>query len=64
MSKHKNGYWPKIEYWTTQIRDEVFNTKKPQLNRVIYMNRSLQYFLDKQEELDNPIKQEEFSAVR
>jgi len=30
MSKHENGYWPKIEYWTTQIKDEVFNTKKPE----------------------------------
>jgi len=63
MSKYENGYWPKIEYWTTQIKDEVFNTKKPELNRVIYMNRSLQYFLDKQEELDNPIKQETFSCL-
>ena len=52
MSKHENGYWPKIEYWTTQIRDEVFNTKKPELEEVIYFHKKLTYFLGKQEELD------------
>jgi hypothetical protein len=54
MSKHKNGYWPKIEYWTTQIRDEVFNTKKPELDEVMYFHRKLNYFLGKQWKLDNP----------
>ena len=54
MSKYENGYWGKIEYWTNKLNAEVFNTKNPQLNRVIYMNRTLQYFLDKQEELEYP----------
>ena len=62
MSKHENGYWPKIEYWTTQIRDEVFNTKKPELEEVMYFHEKLTYFLGKQDELDNPIKQETFRA--
>ncbi len=52
MSKHENGYWPKIEYWTTQIRDEVFNTKKPELDDIIYFNKKLTYFIGKQEDLD------------
>jgi len=55
MSKYKNGYWPKIEYWTTQIKDEVFNTKKPELEEVMYFHKKLEYFLGKQDELDNPI---------
>jgi hypothetical protein len=54
MSKYKNGYWPKIEYWTTQIKDEVFNTKKPELEEVIYFHKKLKYFIDKQWKLDNP----------
>lgn len=53
MSKHKNGYWPKIEYWTTQLKDEVFNTKKPELEEVIYFHKKLSYFLGKQSHLDN-----------
>ena len=53
MSKHKNGYWPKIEYWTTQIRDEVFNTKKPELDEVMYLHEKLRHFLNKQWDLDN-----------
>ena len=41
MSKYENGYWPKIEYWTTQLKDEVFNTKKPELEEVIYFHKKL-----------------------
>jgi hypothetical protein len=63
MSKYKNGYWPKIEYWTTQIRDEVFNTKKPCSDEVMYFHKKLQYFIGKQWDLDNPIKQETFQVV-
>ena len=61
MSKHKNGYWPKIEYWTTQIRDEVFNTKKPELEEVMFFHKTLDYFLGKQRQLDN-VDQQEFTA--
>lgn len=61
--RYPNGYMGKIEYWTSKLNAEVFNTKNPQLNRVIYMNRTLQYFLDKQEELEHPIKQETFQVV-
>ena len=64
MSKYENGYWPKIKYWTTQLKDEVFNTKKPELEEVLFFQKTLSYFMMKQWELDNPIKQEEFSAVR
>ena len=63
MSKHENGYWPKIEYWTTQIRDEVFNTKKPCSDEVMYFHKKLQYFIGKQWDLDNPIKQETFICI-
>jgi len=67
MSKHENGYWPKIEYWTTQIRDEVFNTKKPELEEVMYFHKKLQYFLGKQMDLENQHifdSQQEFTAVK
>ena len=63
FEKYKNGYWPKIEYWTTQIRDEVFNTKKPELDEVMYFHEKLRYFLNKQWDLDNPIKQETFRVL-
>ena len=66
MSKHENGYWPKIEYWTQQIKDEVFNTKKPELEEVIYFHKKLAYFLGKQEDLENQHifdSQQEFTAV-
>ena len=61
MSKYKNGYWPKIEYWTSKIKDEVFNTKKPELEEVIYFHKKLSYFLGKQRQLDN-VDQQEFTA--
>ena len=63
FEKYKNGYWPKIEYWTTQIRDEVFNTKKPELEEVMYFHKKLQYFLGKQTQLENQ-DQQEFTAVK
>ena len=67
MSKHENGSWPKIEYWTQQIKDEVFNTKKPELEEVIYFHKKLTYFLGKQEELDDILSrtkiQQEFTEV-
>jgi len=67
MSKHENGYWPKIEYWTTQIRDEVFNTKKPELEEVMFFHETLTYFLGKQMDLENQHifdSQQEFMAVK
>ena len=63
MSKYKNGYWPKIEYWTSKIKDEVFNTKKPDSDEVMYFQKKLQYFIGKQWDLDNPIKQETFRVL-
>ena len=67
MSKHENGYWPKIEYWTQQIKDEVFNTKKPELEEVIYFHKKLTYFLGKQEGLEDIVSrtkiQQEFTEV-
>ena len=55
-------YTEMIQYWTGKLNDEVFNTKKPELEEVMYFHEKLTYFLGKQDELDNPIKQETFRA--
>lgn len=63
MSKYENGYWPKIEYWTNKISAEVFNTKNPSSDEVMYFHKKLKYFIGKQWDLDNPMKQETFTVL-
>jgi len=53
MSKYENGYMGKIQYWTGKLNDEVFNTKKPELDEVMYLHEKLRHFLNKQWDLDN-----------
>ena len=50
--KYPNGYMPKIEYWTAQLKDEVFNTKKPEFEEIRYFHSKLTYFIGKQMDLE------------
>lgn len=52
MSEYENGYYPKIEYWTSQLNSELFHTKKPNLERIDSIHRKLDYFIQLQWELE------------
>ena len=43
--KYPNGYWPKIEYWTGKLKDEVANTKVPDLKVIDSIHRKLDFFI-------------------
>jgi hypothetical protein len=48
MNKHPNGYQPKIEYWTSKLQQEVFNTKTPDMIVVAKIVSKLNYFTERQ----------------
>ena len=62
MSKYNDGYWPKIQYCTNKINDEFFNPNRSS-DEVMYFHKKLKYFIGKQWDLDNPIKQETFQVL-
>lgn len=45
MSKYSNGYWPKIQYWTSELSKAVIAND---LRGVDTAHRKLNYFIDKQ----------------
>ena len=54
--KYPNGYWPKIEYWTSKLKDEVSNTKVPDLEMIDRIHRKLDFFIQKQWDLTIDVK--------
>jgi len=46
--EYSNGYWNKITYWTNELKDEVSNTKVPDLSRIDSIHRKLDYFIQRQ----------------
>jgi hypothetical protein len=54
--KYPNGYWPKIEYWTSKLKDEVANTKSPDLRVIDSIHRKLDFFIQKQWDLTISVK--------
>ena len=38
--KYPNGFMPKIAYWTSELMDEVANTKKPDLRMIESIHRN------------------------
>ena len=60
MSKYKNGYWGKIQYWTEQLNNSIV---KQDLRGVDSAHNKLNFFIGKQWDLDYPLKQETFQVV-
>ena len=54
--KYPNGYWPKIEYWTGKLKDEVSNTKVPDLEMIDRIHMKLDFFIQKQWDLTIDVK--------
>jgi len=54
--KYPNGYWPKIEYWTSKLKDEVSNTKVPDLTMIDKIHQKLDFFIQKQWDLTIDVK--------
>jgi hypothetical protein len=54
--KYPNGYWSKIEYWTGKLKDEVANTKVPDLKVIDSIHRKLDFFIQKQWDLTISVK--------
>ena len=54
--KYPNGYWPKIEYWTSKLKDEVANTKSHDLRVIDSIHRKLDFFIQKQWDLTISVK--------
>ena len=54
--KYPNGYWPKIEYWTSKLKDEVSNTKVPDLKMIDKIHSKLDFFIQKQWDLTISVK--------
>jgi len=50
---YENGYQGKIQYWTSQLNDEVRNTKVPDIQVIKKCLSKLEYFTSKQLVLDD-----------
>ena len=48
FNKYPNGFMPKIAYWTSELKDEVSNTKAPDLSRIDSIHRKLDYFIQRE----------------
>ncbi len=46
--RYPNGYFDKIEYWTSKLNAEVMNTRTPSLENIERINRKLTYFIQRQ----------------
>ena len=54
--KYENGYMGKIQYWTGKLKDEVANTKVPDLKVIDSIHRKLDFFIQKQWDLTISVK--------
>ena len=45
FNKYPNGFMPKIAYWTSELKDEVSNTKVPDIGRIVKIQSKLDYFI-------------------
>jgi hypothetical protein len=50
---YENGYWPKIEYWTGLLNQAI---KESDSNGVALCSTKLEYFAEKQVELEYNLK--------
>ena len=55
FNKYPNGFIPKIAYWTSELKDEVSNTKAPDIGRIVKIQSKLDYFI--QREWDRTIEE-------
>jgi hypothetical protein len=39
---------PKIAYWTSELKDEVSNTKAPDIGRIVKIQSKLDYFIQRE----------------
>ena len=39
---------PKIAYWTSELKDEVSNTKVPDMSRIVKIQSKLDYFIQRE----------------
>jgi hypothetical protein len=58
MNKYPNGYYPKIEYWTSKLNEA---TKERNLAEVDRAHRKLDYFIQQQWDKDTIIAGVDFS---
>jgi hypothetical protein len=48
FKKYPNGFMPKIAYWTSELKDEVSNTKAPDIGRIVKIQSKLDYFIQRE----------------
>jgi hypothetical protein len=48
FNKYPNGFMPKIAYWTSELKDEVSNTKAPDIGRIVKIQSKLDYFIQRE----------------
>lgn len=48
FNKYPNGFIPKIAYWTSELKDEVSNTKAPDIGRIVKIQSKLDYFIQRE----------------
>ena len=48
FNKYPNGFMPKIAYWTSELKDEVSNTKSPDIGRIVKIQSKLDYFIQRE----------------
>ena len=63
MNKYPNGYYPKIEYWTSKLNAEVMNTKVPNLEEIDRIHRKLDYFIQQQWDSEVVVKSNTIAGV-